>query len=244
MDNEVGIQIERLTKQADGKIVEIAGRTYSTTPLHDPRKAEAVPETVAVHTLQGFAELVKGEEDGAYHEERGIFVHVASSGLVRLLTGIFGEFHQRVELARATAIVPGVTLGSFHDPETFIIDLLANYEPAGDREKVFEIVGNLKTEAVTTVADDGVTQQATAKAGVVRAANVHVPNPVMLRPYRTFREVEQPTSPFVLRLRGGGEGRMPSCALFECDGGQWRLDAIKAVKEWLQGELPDVAVYG
>ena len=50
-------------------------------------------------------------------------------------------------------------------------------------------------------------------------ADVKVPNPVTLRPFRTFIEVEQPESKFIFRMREGGR-----CAIFEADGahGSWR----------------------
>jgi len=238
-------EVERMALEAAGKTVEIAGREYSTTQLHDPRKPEPVPEPVVVHTLQGFADLVNGDKDEAYLEAgRSVFVHVVSPTEVRLLTGIFGEFNQRAHLATAKAIVPELGLSVFRDQETFVIGLLANFEPVADREAVFKIVGNLESEAVQTCADDGVTQRATARAGIVKKAQVDVPNPVHLQPYRTFSEVWQPQSPFILRLRDAAGGNPPTCALFECDGGKWRLEAIQRVKQWLTDELGDVAVYG
>jgi len=69
-----------------------------------------------------------------------------------------------------------------------------------------------------------------------------VPNPVMLAPYRTFPEVEQPASPFVLRLKQGPEGGRPSLALFEADGGKWQLEAVKRVRTYLSiMEVPVLA---
>lgn len=56
-----------------------------------------------------------------------------------------------------------------------------------------------------------------------------------LRPYRTFREVEQPASEFVFRLRSLN-GEVPWCALFEADGGKWKLDAVLKIKAWLEAE--------
>ena len=240
----IGAQIERLTRQGDGKLVEIDGVEYSTTPLHDPRKPEHIPETVVVHTLQGLADLVKGDDDEAYREIRGLFVHVESPTQVRLCTGIFGPFNQRAVLATAMAIVPPLQLGQHMDQETFVVHVLCAYEPTEARDRVLKLAGNLTSEAVQTLADDGVTQRATARAGLVKVANVEVENPVELRPYRSFGEVEQVDSPFILRLRGGGGDRPPTCALFECDGGRWRLEAIQRVKAWLLGELPGVALYG
>ena len=60
---------------------------------------------------------------------------------------------------------------------------------------------------------------------------------VTLKPFRTFREIEQPESEFILRYqnRNGIEA-----ALFEGDGGCWKLDAILRIKEWLSDktEIP------
>lgn len=55
---------------------------------------------------------------------------------------------------------------------------------------------------------------------------------VTLRPYRTFLEVEQPESEFLLRLREGGK-----IGLFEADGGMWKQQAKKNIAEYFQEEL-------
>ncbi|MNW60692.1 hypothetical protein D3C74_386970 [compost metagenome] len=70
----------------------------------------------------------------------------------------------------------------------------------------------------------GMTQSVVAKTGVATVEDVKVPNPVLLAPYRTFVEVEQPESSFVFRMKDG-----PSAALFEADGGAWRNDVIANV---------------
>lgn len=55
---------------------------------------------------------------------------------------------------------------------------------------------------------------------------------VPLRPYRTFQEVEQPESEFLLRLDEEG-----NIGLFEADGGMWKLTARQTVKAFLEKEL-------
>jgi hypothetical protein len=55
---------------------------------------------------------------------------------------------------------------------------------------------------------------------------------VVLAPYRTFVEVTQPESDFVFRMQNG-----PRCALFEADGGAWKLTAMRHIKEYLQAAL-------
>jgi len=58
-------------------------------------------------------------------------------------------------------------------------------------------------------------------------------------PFRTFREVLQPASPFVLRVQAGAQGGLPTVGLFEADGGAWRLSAVEGIRGWLAHELPD-----
>ena len=98
-----------------------------------------------------------------------------------------------------------------------------------------KVVGNIKEENVRQVGDDGVSQSVVAKTGVATVEDVKVPNPVILAPYRTFVEVDQPESAFVFRMKNG-----PLAALFEADGGAWRNSAIEAVSSYLAEELFDL----
>lgn len=96
-----------------------------------------------------------------------------------------------------------------------------------------------------SAADDGVTQTVTAKQGVAFVQEVAVPNPVTLAPYRSFPEISQVESEFVLRVRAGrSEGELPTIALFEADGGRWQLEAVRRVKDYLKqrvGGIPVIA---
>lgn len=47
---------------------------------------------------------------------------------------------------------------------------------------------------------------------------------------------------FVLRLRQGGGGQMPTCALFEADGGAWKLRAIKSISAYLQENTEGITI--
>ena len=69
---------------------------------------------------------------------------------------------------------------------------------------------------------------------MAKVADVVVPNPVTLAPYRTFLEVEQPASKFIFRIKEGGQ-----LALFEADGGAWQHEAILNIKNYLIEQLKD-----
>lgn len=57
---------------------------------------------------------------------------------------------------------------------------------------------------------------------------------MILAPYRTFLEVEQPESQFIFRMKDGPRG-----AIFEADGGAWRNQAIVNIREYLKEQLSE-----
>ena len=88
-----------------------------------------------------------------------------------------------------------------------------------------------------TFLDNGFAQEVAAKRGTGSLVEkVNVPNPVTLKPYRTFLEVDQPESSFVFRLSSGAENKPPLCALFDASGGALKLDAVLKIKEWLENQ--------
>ena len=87
------------------------------------------------------------------------------------------------------------------------------------------------------VADDGMTQQVTARSGISLVQQVPVPNPVELVPFRTFTEIEQPASPFVFRMRRDGDAIM--AALFAADADMWKREAILNIRDYFGSELPE-----
>lgn len=164
----------------------------------------------------------------------GPYVHVVDPWNVHLFSEL-GAFAKRSIYAQAQAQASPFQFGKFMDPETFVIALQALFADTPDRVRVLRVIGNLKEEKVNTSQDDGTTQTVIARAGIVSVAEAQVPNPVVLAPYRTFREVEPLPSPFILRVKGGiDEDSLPSCALFEADGGEWMLEAIRRVAKWLE----------
>ena len=70
--------------------------------------------------------------------------------------------------------------------------------------------------------------------GVAAKKDVIVPNPVELVPYRTFQEISQPASRFVFRI---GDGDAPCFKIVEAEGGIWKHEAIRSIKEYLVKEL-------
>lgn len=246
LDAEFVTALAKEFRGFNAQTIQVDGLNYLVTPTGDGRfevielpRPMRMPAPVVLGTLLGFAAYVKENRDSLKRET----LHAVVTGPERVeLTGpLTGEFQQRAIYAVADNCAlaggSGFTFGTYLDPEAFVIALQARFVQTPDRDAILALVGNIKDESVRQASDDGVTQTVTARAGVVMAKEVPVPNPVTLAPYRTFRDVTQPESRFVLRVRRGGEGQLPTCALFEADGSAWKLDAVKGVAAWLRVEL-------
>lgn len=145
------------------------------------------------------------------------------------------ELEERTTLIHVEASLPEVSFRKFMPADLFNIELQSKYENDHDRQNVLEFASSIVIENGSDVEDDGISQVTTIKQGVASRAKGKAPNPVSLAPFRTFLEVEQPASDFVLRLNKDAE-----LALFEADGGAWKLEAVNNVKEYLQKELKGI----
>lgn len=126
----------------------------------------------------------------------------------------------------ATTVIVG------RDDEEFNIMLQSMFIDDADRNLVLDFASHLKIEKGAEVQDNGISQMATVRDGVASLAQAKTPNPVTLRPYRTFNEVEQPASQFVFRIN-----KLANLALFEADGGKWKLEAVESIANYLKNEL-------
>ena len=103
-----------------------------------------------------------------------------------------------------------------------------------NKELILKFAGTVEDGTIAQYGDDGVTQKATVKTGISSKSDAIVPNPVYLRPFRTFIEVEQPASNFIFRMDNKCG---VTCALYEADGGAWEMEAMQNIKAYLEDAL-------
>ena len=142
------------------------------------------------------------------------------------------ELEHRILLVAVKARIPELSFGRFLSSEQFNIMLQSNFIDDSDRGTLLEFASALKIENGAEIEDNGVSQVATVKTGVASLAKGKAPNPVTLRPYRTFSEVEQPASLFVFRI-----DKQANLALFEADGKRWIADAVGNIADYLKEQL-------
>jgi hypothetical protein len=210
--------------------------TYSDKPLYriDPYYPKAV--AVEMHTLTSLVDYIKAKIDSMPEK---MIIDVRSPEKVVLYSQL-DDNRDRETLVVVEARIPSFPFDSFMDQERFTINLQSKFidDPATDRALILKFAGTVEAGTVAEYGDDGVTQKATVKTGIASKGDAIVPNPVKLRPYRTFLEVEQPASEFIFRMKQDKYDGI-NCAIFEADGGAWQMAATKAIKEYLQFELED-----
>jgi len=211
-------------------IVELDQGTFSKKDLK--RVTGPIAAAIKVSTLTGLVDYIKTNVDKL---ECKLLIQVKSPDEVKLY-GPLNRDREREQFISAEAILPNnVVYERFLDTERFNIMLQSAFVDTGDKSVLLKYTGLIKEDNVKSTGDDGVSQSVTIKTGVASVGQAVVPNPVILAPFRTFPEIEQPTSKFIFRMQDG-----PSAALFESDGGAWRNKAILSIKEYLKDELKEI----
>lgn len=209
------------------RIEKVGNQVYSTQELYEV--PEPTPSTIQIRSLSGLVEYLQSKFDG----DKELMIHVESPTQVSVFSS-FNRDAKREFLIKANAMIPTFDFDRWYDAEAFNIKLQSVFVKNEDRDIMLQVVGNIREEEVKTIGDDGVSQAVSAKVGIATVATVQVPNPVVLKPYRTFVEVDQPESEFIFRMKNG-----PSCSLFEADGGAWKIAAMQNIKEYLHNSLEE-----
>lgn len=178
--------------------------------------------------------------DIQYYKEakNQLIVHVISPTQVKLYT-VLDDDRKREELMEVNAQIPAFSYDRFYDLEAFNIALQSKFIPNEDRELLLKFTGTAEAGTVGEYGDDGVSQKVTVKTGITSKTEAIVPNPVQLKPYSTFTEVEQPERLFVFRMKDNRNMGIEA-AIFEADGGAWKAEAMRRIHQYLYDELREL----
>lgn len=215
---------------ADGTV-----QTYSDKPLHRLQKhIPMVDKAIEMCTLTSLVDYIKGNIDSMSDK---MIIQVVDPETVVLFSQL-NEERYREKMVVVKARIPDFRFDTYMDQENFCINLQSKFidDPNTDRALILKFAGTMEAGTIAEYGDDGVTQKATVKTGIASKGEAIVPNPVKLRPYRTFLEVEQPASEFIFRVKQNKYDGI-SCAIFEADGGAWKIAATSSIKDYLQFEL-------
>lgn len=221
--------IEYVVGMNKPEIIEACGHTYSDKDLVI-LDGEKYASCIELSTLNSLIRYIGSGIDKMKGKQ---IIHVVSPTEVQMYSEL-DENRKREKLIRVRAAVPDYSFGCFLDKEAFTIAVQSKFLHTEDRDLILKFSGTVEKGTVTSYGDDGVSQKATVKTGVSSKSNALIPNPVTLKPYRTFIEVDQPESDFVFRMKDSGDVK---CALFGADGGAWENEAMENVADYIRDEL-------
>lgn len=227
--------IQKIEEMAAPKTYDVDGSVYASKDLVYIDGKKKRPCCINVTGLDSICKLVRNE---AGHIGRQIFVRVSDYKEVSVFTTLDSD-EERFYLYKCAADTPSVTMGRFLPYENAVIEIRSLYIPTPDTDYLLKLLASVSTESKVTSSDNGVTQKVEAKAGIALNTLVEVKPRVVLKPFRTFIEVDQPESEFLLRISDKGE-----IGLFPADGGVWKLEATRNVAGYFEKELHDLIEAG
>lgn len=193
----------------------------------------------AVTTLDGFVNMIEAGVDG-FDVDLSV-VHVVDFESVSLSARKASGYGVR-HIHLTASPVKGITKFAFNQwgpQEDFIIGLQSHFQSSPDLDYLQKLASHIDLKESIKTVDSGVAQEVTIRNGVAFSETVEAKIKLTLKPFRTFRELDQPASDFVFRVKAGG-----GMALFEADGGTWKIAAINAIGSWLSNRLKTSEVPG
>lgn len=237
-----------MLKEAIEKIVELAGvkvvcdndgNVYTNDTVFQLRPDLDRPEHRHLTSLDALAKLVRTE---AVHFADGtpLYITVPAYNKVECFTAIQpAQRNTRYVLYTSEAVdVPGWNPETRLPFEQASIALQTRFQPTTDRDYALRLLSQITTGGKVTYNDNGIATSIITQKGVALQGTEAIKPLVKLKPYRTFQEVDQPESLFLIRIDERG------ISFIEADGGMWKLDARATVKTFLETALHDLVEAG
>lgn len=189
-----------------------------------------LPETLELQSLDALVKLVRTE---ATEDDTPIYITIPNHLQVRCFGQPDLELRNRRKFYYHTVAtdVPGWESGQMLGFEEMQIALRTRFQETDDTVYALKLLSDITTGGKITYNDNGVATNVVTQKGIALHQNESIRPVVTLKPYRTFQEVDQPSSPFLIRVSERG------ISFVEADGGMWKLAARKTIKAFLEEQL-------
>lgn len=232
--------IEHIQKTTQPLITEVDGSTFRITSDGDVKEILPIifhPDTLPLNSLDAMIKMVKTE---ASEQDAPLYITIPNHMTVRC----FGQpdaaerYHRQVYYEAHATDVPGWAEKNTLGFEEAQIALRTRFQETPDTLYAMKLVSDISLGAKVIYNDNGIATTITTQKGVALQTNEQIRPLVKLRPYRTFQEVEQPESIFLIRVSDRG------ISFIEADGGMWKLAARETIKTFLEERLTQEVTEG
>lgn len=232
--------IEHIQRTTQPLVREISGAVFAISAEGEANEIRPTidhPDTLPLHSLDALVKLVRTEATKAASP---LYITIPNHLTVRC----FGQpaagsrFFRQVYYEAHATDVPGweekVQLG-FEEAQ---IAMRTRFQETNDTIYALKLLSDICCGAKVVYNDNGIATTVTTQKGVALQSNEQIRPIITLKPYRTFQEVEQPESIFLIRVNERG------ISFTEADGGMWKLKARQIVKAFLEQELAEEIASG
>lgn len=202
----------------DTKTFEIDGKTYADSELKPVEEPRYYLRGVQFGSLDAIIKMVKAELKMFTDSTYPMYIRVTDYKTVDVFSA--PDDRAKREWPYSAVCEDTSFREGYRTQQEAIIELRSRFLPTPDVDYLLSLISTINNEQGVRSEDNGVTQTITAKSGVSMLQTVEIKPRVRLQPFRTFREVPQPESEFILRLDERG-----NVGLFEADGGMWKMEA-------------------
>lgn len=226
--------IEKIAAMAMPEVHTIEGGTFVIGPdgASQVRAHLDITPTLTLNSLDALVKMVRIE---GIEGDDPLYITIPAPTVVRTYTSprdfLREQRHAPFEV-QATD-VPGWDANVQMGFEEAMIALRTRFQDSHDIEYALKLLSDITLGAKVTYNDNGIATSVVTQSGVALQQNSKIRPIIKLRPYRTFQEVDQPESEFLIRVNERG------IKFVEADGGMWRLAARKTIKEYLEAALVD-----
>lgn len=219
--------LQYLVGLKENKTYQINGKTYSDHKLELIEDERYYRREVEFSSLDAIVKMIKTE----IKDYTGpVFIRIKDHKNVDVFTRPDDREH-RLWPYSATCVDAEFKAG-WRSQDEAIIEIRSRFIPTDDSEYLINLISRINSDNGVQTQDNGVSQTVVVKQGVTLMGQEVVRPRLMLQPFRTFREIPQPVSEFILRLDENGR-----VGLFEADGGIWKMEAKDSIKAYLAENL-------
>ena len=238
--------IEHIQETAQPVFRECNGSTFVVTSggaVQELKADVGFPDPLGLHSLDALVKMVQTEaiqfNEGVSHNTP-IYITIPNHLTVKCFAQPNMELrgYRHLFYTAVATDVPGWGETVFMGFEETQVALRTRFQDTEGAQYLQRLLSDITSGSHVTLNDNGVATQVVTKKGVSLQTSEPIRPIVILKPYRTFQEVEQPESTFLIRVNER------NISFTEADGGMWKLRARETIKAFLEERLHELVDAG
>jgi hypothetical protein len=225
--------IEKILDLSKIEIIEHEGKKFSDKKLYKIEIDKSPqPEVLNINTLSGVIDYISIHPDNS----KEYLIHIISPKEINIY-GEYEELYGRRKLYLTSECISGCNFSFItkNNQIEFTTALQVYFVLDDNLKDLINIVSNITDEQTNNFIDNGISQQVTIKKGIKRESK-DIINPFILRPYRTFEEIEQVESSYIFKIIKT-DGNEIKFNLQEIESNLWKLDSINLIRDFIHKSI-------